>query len=176
MYRIFYEDLDAIILSNKKIKDYYDKEGLIPIYKKGFLPDVEDFIENEDDQKNIQKFEDLPELDKFKEKGLWFIKKEEIDNQFYEDLVTDIETLEDLKKAWEEKINKNFKDPKFIKFENKLKEELSRGDKRKVLIFSEFADTANYIYKKLHENNYKVFKYTSAESSKKENRNIIKKF
>ena len=122
----FMKTLDAIILSNKKIKDYYDKEGLIPIYKKGFLPDVEDFIENEDDQKNIQKFEDLPELDKFKEKGLWFIKKEEIDNQFYEDLITDIETLEDLKKAWEVKINKNFKDPKFIKFENKLKEELSK--------------------------------------------------
>ena len=171
----FMKTLDAIILSNKKIKDYYDKEGLIPIYKKGFLPDVEDFIENEDDQKDIQKFEDLPELDKFKEKGLWFIKKEEIDDQFYKDLITDIETLEDLKKAWEVKINKNFKDPKFIKFENKLKEELSRSDKRKVLIFSEFADTANYIYKKLHENNYKVFKYTSAESSKKENKNIIKK-
>ena len=171
----FMKTLDAIILSNKKIKDYYDKEGLIPIYKKGFLPDVEDFIENEDDQKNIQKFEDLPELDKFKEKGLWFIKKEEIDDQFYEDLVKDIETLEELKKAWEEKINQNFKDPKFERFHNKLKEELSRNDKRKVLIFSEFADTANYIFKKLDNNNFKVFKYTSAESSKKENRNIIKK-
>ena len=171
----FMKTLDAIILSNKKIKDYYDKEGLIPIYKKGFLPDVEDFIENDDDQKNIQKFEDLPELDKFKEKGLWFIKKEEIDDQFYEDLIQDIETLEDLKKAWELKLNKNFKDPKFEKFQNKLKEELSRNDKRKVLIFSEFADTANYIFEKLHKNNFKVFKYTSAESSKKENRNIIKK-
>ncbi len=171
----FMKTLDAIILSNKKIKDYYDKEGLIPIYKKGFLPDVEDFIENEDDQKNIQKFEDLPELDKFKEKGLWFIKKEEIDDQFYEDLVKDIETLEDLKKTWEEKINQNFKDPKFERFHNKLKEELSRKDKRKVLIFSEFADTANYIFKKLDNNNFKVFKYTSADSSKKENRNIIKK-
>ena len=171
----FMKTLDAIILSNKKIKDYYDKEGLIPIYKKGFLPDVEDFIENEDDQKNIQKFEDLPELDKFKEKGLWFIKKEEIDDQFYEDLVKDIKTLEELKKAWEEKINQNFEDPKFERFHNKLKEELSRKDKRKVLIFSEFADTANYIFKKLDNNNFKVFKYTSAESSKKENRNIIKK-
>ena len=64
--------LDAIILSIKN-KNYYDKEGLIPIYKKGFT-DVEDFIENEDDEKDIQKFKNLPELDKFKEKGLWFIK------------------------------------------------------------------------------------------------------
>ena len=62
--------LGAIIDSNKRIKNYYDKKGLIPIYKKGFLPDVEDFIENEDDEKNIEKFEDLPELEKFKEKGL----------------------------------------------------------------------------------------------------------
>ena len=69
----FMKTLDAIILSNKKIKDYYDKEGLIPIYKKGFLPDIEDFIENEDDQKNIQKFEDLHELDKFKEKVFSFV-------------------------------------------------------------------------------------------------------
>ena len=74
-----------------------------------------------------------------------FIKKEEIDDQFYEDLVKDIETLEDLKKTWEEKINQNFKDPKFERFHNKLKEELSRKDKRKVLIFSEFADILIFV-------------------------------
>ena len=171
----FMKTLGAIIDSNKRIKNYYDKKGLIPIYKKGFLPDVEDFIENEDDEKNIEKFEDLPELEKFKEKGLWFIKKEEIEDQFYADLILDIDTLEDLKKAWEEKLDKNFVDPKFEKFQEKLEEELARDDKRKVLIFSEFADTANYIYKKLRNNNFKVFKYTSAESTKKENRNIIKR-
>ena len=171
----FMKTLGAIIDSNKKIKNYYDKKGLIPIYKKGFLPDVEDFVENEDDEKNIEKFENLPELEKFKEKGLWFIRKEEIEDQFYADLILDIDTLENLKKAWEKKIEKNFVDPKFEKFRKQLEEELRRDDNRKVLVFSEFADTANYIYRKLKSNNFKVFKYTSAESTKKENRNIIKR-
>ena len=171
----FMKTLDAIIDSSKKIQNYYDKEGVVPIYKKGFLPDVEDFTENEEDIKDIKKFEDLPELENYKEKGLWFINKEELEDQFYEDLILDIKILENLKLTWEKKITNNFTDPKFEKFEERLKKELLRKDKRKVLIFSEFADTANYVYEKLKKKKYKVFKYTSEQSSKKINREIIKK-
>ena len=52
--------------------------------------------------------------------------------------------------------------------------ELSRPDNRKILIFSEFADTANYLYEKLLAKKYKVFRYTAKQGSKKENRKIIK--
>ena len=70
-------------------------------------------------------------------------------------------------------LSNNFKDPKFDKFEERLKMELSRKDHRKILVFSEFADTAEYLHKKLLEKKFKVFKYTSKEGSKKENRKII---
>ena len=52
--------------------------------------------------------------------------------------------------------------------------ELSRPDNRKILIFSEFADTTNYLYEKLLAKKYKVFRYTAKQGSKKENRKIIK--
>ena len=62
--------------------------------------------------------------------------------------------FESMVSGLEKKLDKNFVDPKFEKFQEKLEEELARDDKRKVLIFSEFADTANYIYKKLRNNNF----------------------
>ena len=52
--------------------------------------------------------------------------------------------------------------------------ELALPDNRKILIFSEFADTADYLNQKLIEKKYKVFKYTSKEGSKQKNREIIK--
>lgn len=171
----FMKTLDAIIQSNQKIKNWYEKKGMVPIFKRGSLPDVEEFTENNDDEKDIVNFEDIPEIDNLKDKGLWFIKKEELEEDFYKDLINDIKILENLKEIWKKKIANNFIDPKFEKFKETLKKELDRSDKRKVLIFSEFADTANYISRKLKQDNFKVVKYTSADASKKENRIIIKK-
>ena len=82
-------------------------------------------------------------------------------------------SLKNLKK-WSNILSKDFQDPKFNKFEERLKMELSRPDNRKILIFSEFADTANYLYEKLLAKKYKVFRYTAKQGSKKENRKIIK--
>ena len=101
-------------------------------------------------------------------------KKEELKDEYFSDLLNDIELLNSLKKRWLNVLNKNFQDPKFQKFEEKLKQELKRSDKRKILIFSEFADTADYLYNKLLSKKFKVFKYTAKQGTKKENRKIIK--
>ena len=52
----FMETLDNIISSNVKIKDWYDTKGKIPIYKKGSMPEVFEFEENIQSNKN---FDDL---------------------------------------------------------------------------------------------------------------------
>ncbi len=171
----FMTTLRNIINSNIIIKDWYDKEGKIPIYKKGFIPSVSEFQEGDENSENLKEFDELEDVQKFKDKGAWFIDKKELNPKFYEDLVNDIEELNKLEKTWQLKISKDFIDPKFEQFFSTLKLELQKKEKRKVLVFSEFADTASYVYKKLKEKGIKVFKYTSEDSTKKINRQIIKK-
>ena len=52
--------------------------------------------------------------------------------------------------------------------------ELSRPDNKKILVFTEFADTADYLFSRLKDKNYKAFKYTSKQGSQKENKKILK--
>lgn len=172
----FRSTLDNIIKSNLKILDYYEKEGVVPIYKGGDIPDVEDIVKEDDDIINVENFDDFPEIKKLKSKGMWLINKNELTENFHNDIKKDIKLLMDLRDKWDKILNsKDFVDPKFSKFNEFIKDQLKKEKNRKLLIFSEFADTADYLYEKLKANNIKVFKYTSADATKKENRDIIKK-
>ena len=101
-------------------------------------------------------------------------KKEELSNEYFSDLLNDISVLKDLRSKWKKALDENFKDPKFEEFEIRLNKELSRSDKRKILVFTEFADTADFLYEKLLNKKYKVFKYTAKQGTKKENKKILK--
>jgi superfamily II DNA/RNA helicase len=172
----FRSTLDNIIKSNLKILDYYEKEGVVPIYKGGDIPDVEDIVKEDDDIINVENFDDFPEIKKLKSKGMWLINKNELTENFHNDIKKDIKLLTDLRDKWDKILNsKDFADPKFSKFNEFIKDLLNKEKNRKLLIFSEFADTADYLYEKLKANNIRVFKYTSADAVKKENREIIKK-
>ncbi len=170
----FLKTLDAIINSNIMIKEYYEKHKIVPIYRKGNLPDPVSIVIGDDDNLDVEKIETVPEFKKLKDKGFWHIKKEELREEYFSDLLNDISVLQNLKLRWSKILSNNFKDPKFDKFEERLKMELSRPDKRKILIFTEFADTADYLYEKLLKNKYKVFKYTAKQGTKKDNKKILK--
>lgn len=168
----FMTTLTNILNSNINIKKYYEN-GYIPIFKEGTYPDIDDLME-ENDILSFETFEDLPEIKKLKEKGMWLIAKEELEEKFYFDLKNDIQILSNLKYKWDQVISKNFVDPKFQKFLETIQSELKKDKNRKIIVFSEFADTADYLYQSILKNNLKVFKYTSLESSKKINKQIIK--
>lgn len=169
----FRSTLDNIIKSNHKILEYYEKENVVPIFKGGALPDVEDIVSDDDDKINVESFDDFPEVKKLKKKGMWLIHKKELNDNFHKDIKKDIKLLTDLRDRWDKVLNDNFIDPKFAKFKTFLTEQLKKDKKRKLLIFSEFADTADYLYEKLKENKIRVFKYTSADATKKGNKDII---
>ena len=78
--------LDRVIESNKRIIKYYD-EGVIPIYPRNQLPDIEDLfnmstaddidIDDLDPEKDTK-------LEKAKSKGLYFIKKNQLKESYIE--------------------------------------------------------------------------------------------
>ena len=168
----FQQSLDSIIKSSKLALSYYDKCGKVPIYKKADLPDIEDLLEmsGEDVPEALKdiNFDDI--LAKQVEKGLVLIPCEEFKPAFHADIEADIKLLEEIRAKW---FTKGIPaDPKLDGFKNILREKLKKEPHRKLIVFSEFADTVNYLSDAIKKD-FRVFKYTSADASI-DNKRIIR--
>ena len=60
-------------------------------------------------------------------------------------------------------------DPKTTYFKDIIQKKLKNEPERKIVVFTEFADTADYLYKSLKDD-IRVFKYSAEDSSEKINR------
>ncbi len=157
--------LEYMISSSKNILNWHEKRGKVPIFKKGTLPNIEDFYStNSDDLSDEIKdlnFDD--ELDRLKAKGLFEIDAEDLKEAFRNDLVSDIEILENIHKNWfKEGITH---DPKLVSFKQIIKDQLRNDPQRKIILFSEFSDTINYLNEQLKDD-LSILKYTSADATK----------
>ncbi len=172
----FRSSLDSMISSMNTVKDYYERLKRVPIYKKGTLPEVPDILSNLDDDEQIDlanyTFEN--ELKKHIEKGLVFIPIEELRDDeklsFIRDLKYDIKLLEDIKDEWFSEGIK--KDPQLDNFIKNINKKLEENPKRKIVVFSQYVDTAHYLYENVKDA-LRVFYYSSKEASEK-NKKIIK--
>lgn len=169
----FYKSLESMIQSSEYIKEWYERLGKVPIYKKGKLPPIEELFDLEEEEIDFElgqiNFEE--QLSQFIEKGLFLIDKEELSVDFIRDLESDIELLKSIKSEW---FNGGYPDdPKLKDFKVTLKNKLHEMPSRKIVVFTEFSDTAAYLYEKLKDE-FRVFKYTSSDSSFT-NKEIIRK-
>jgi len=168
----FKSTLEHIIYSSEQIYKWYEKVGKIPIYKKGNLPDIDSLTEStgEDLEEELQNIDLDEQLKEYEDKGLWFIYKKEISPQFIEDLKQDIKVLKEIRERW---FKKGLPlDPKLDWFIKIVKQKLHKEPHRKIVVFTEFADTAQHLYDQLKDK-LKVFKYSASDASEK-NKNIIK--
>jgi len=154
--------LNNMIVSAEAMLDWYENRKEVPIYKKGSLPSTEDLEE-------LSKSELKQTIDNLENKGLIRVPVSEIKKGFKNDLIADIELLKEVKTEWQD-----VSDPKFEYFVKKIKELLKENKKRKIIIFTEFADTADYLAGRVKKeyNDLRVFKYTAADANKK-NKQII---
>lgn len=170
--------VDNILCAMENAEQYYEKYGKVLLYKKANLPDFEELQEKVDETlPNF--FDDLDEalesvLSKQIEKGLIIIKKEELNEQFIKDLKSDIALLKEIKKAWPEACYKN--DPKIQGIIGKIQKSVSKEKNRKIIIFSEFSDTVDYLYKEMKEKKLRVLSYTSANASKQKQSEVRSNF
>lgn len=155
--------LKNMITSSEVILDWYINREEVPIFKKGALPDMEDLNEMSDTER-----ESL--FSKLEGKGLILIPAEELQPEFEQHLRSDIELLKEIQAEW---IN-NTNDPKYVFLAQKIGDIVAKDRKRKIIIFTEFSDTANYIHQKMLADGFKrVFKYSS-EDATDENKRIIR--
>ncbi|MBN1414851.1 MAG: helicase [Bacteroidales bacterium] len=167
--------LEYMITSSKNILNWLEVRGKVPIYKKGRLPEIMDFLETSSDdlteELNELNFDEV--LEKLQSKGLFEIDVEDIKVDFKKDLIKDIELLEAIHKRWFE--NGIQSDPKLSSFGIILKNQLKKEPNRKIIVFSEFSDTIDYLYEQL-KNQIRVFKYTSKDATSRNKETIRKNF
>ncbi len=154
--------LDNMLFNCKNILKWAEKRNAVPVFKKGMLPDIEGLYETTDDVIPEIIDNELDEaIKRLNARGMFEIKTEYLDEKFFGDLNADIELLEKLKEEW----SKVIYDPKLETFAEILKEQLKKDPKRKIVVFSQFADTVEYLGKKLQEEELPVFYYTAKKAS-----------
>ncbi len=172
----FQKTLNTMINSSRFMLDWYDKAKLVPIFKRGGIPQVEDVWENDLDHTDPM-MEDLlfsENIEKLKQKGFEFIPANELKVAFKQDILKDIAILERIRANWF-KDDTIPSDPKLLHFATITRDMLQKEPARKLVVYTYYADTANYLYDCLKDS-CRVFKYTGADASPEQKRIIKENF
>ena len=161
----FTSSLASMIQSAEQMRDWYHNQKQVPIYKKGDLPDPQDL--------NEMTPEDFSALmEKLEAKGLILIPAAELTPGFIEALEKDIALLKHIQKQWQHQT-----DPKQDYFLQSLQSMLQENPNRKIIVFTEFADTAEAIFAAVKNNtDIPSFKYTAADANKSNKQYIQENF
>ena len=157
----FQNTLKKIITTNQIIEKWWNEFDGVPIMKKGVLPDPDDYTE-EDGEISVDFDTEIEKLKK--SKGLIVIPKDmfQYKDEFERDLCSDTKLLTEIYDEWFGTDKYKDIDPKLDAIELEINNLLKDNPKRKIVIFSSYADTVNYLYDKLRDNP-RIIKYTSAD-------------
>lgn len=158
--------LQNMIDSNKFIAKWYNEYGQVPILKKGRIPDPDSFEFDTDDDIVKEINEQFNDASNNKHK-LLFIDKDWLKKSFIQEVELDIKLLESIQEQWFGKNSIKDFDPKLDYLKNKIIELLNSNPERKIIIFSAYADTVDYLGVELKKIGFnRTFKYTAKDASK----------
>lgn len=153
----FKSTLENILTSYENIKKWWAK-GYVPIKKHGYLPDPdEDEIEETLKEINDLSNEEI-DVTKIKKKAIPF-ERSLFKEEYLDAIESDIRLLTKIKKAWFDSEDIGF-DPKYNEVKVTITKLLDQKPERKIVIFSSYADTANYVHEKLDADGFRTLLYT----------------
>jgi len=140
----FKNTLTSIISSIDNVISFLETMNGVPVMRKWGLPNIDDIFddENEDKQDEINKVQEIIDT-----KEWLLIAKNELKSEFLEELQSDKLFLQELLEKW----SQVKEDPKLDNFVHKIKEIQVENPDRKIVVFSMFADTVEYLKNKLWE-------------------------
>ncbi len=165
----FKSTLTNILASYENIVKWWDK-GYVPIKKSGSLPDPDD-DEIQETFEEINSIKDEPiDIEKIKKKAIPFAK-ELFKEEYINAVESDIALLKDIYNQWfgYEEIGD---DPKYDEVKNKIIRLLAENKNRKIVVFSSFSDTAEYVHGRLINDRFRALIYTGKAS--KADREIVR--
>ncbi len=157
----FRASLRYMIQSSEHMLRWIEKRHKIPVFKKGNLPDVESFYDTSDD--GMEEIEEL--FEKYEARGFFEIDMKYVKDDFVTDVKADIQLLKNLSEQWFGKDNTVKSDPKLDSFIHIVRKQMKDEPNRKLIVFSEFADTVNYLGEALIRAGLPAMKYTSADAT-----------
>jgi len=159
----FRSTLEKMIESNEKIENWWNELGSVPIMKKGQIPDPKDY-DLEDGENDDALTQDLALLRS--KKGFLEIEKGLLNEKFIADVRHDTALLRSIYDKWFTNSIHVDLDPKLDELIKKLKTFLSENPQRKVVIFSSYKDTVDYLHRQLQKKGFnRVTKYTAEEGT-----------
>jgi len=162
--------LDNMLRNSINIENWAIKRKAVPVFKKGMLPDIQEMYDSSQDV-IPEMMEEIIEanIEKLNNRGMFEIKTEYLQQSFFDDLRADINLLQQLKDEWDAVTE----DPKTTSFIEILRTKIKEEPHRKIIVFSQFADTIDYLGKALTDAGLPVFAYTAGKASPR-NKEIIK--
>ncbi len=160
----FRSTLNKIIISHEVILKWWDK-GYVPIQKQGQLTDpddLEDFDSIDEIMAHIELGEDL-DIERIKKTAVP-IPKEFFEESYANAVRRDLELLQEIRDSWFNG-HEIGEDPKQARTEEKLRELLKENPNRKIVIFSGYSDTADWVVKNLREHGFeRTLLYTGSSN------------
>ena len=165
----FQSTLNKMIKSHETMQKWWRSQGLVPIQKKGEILDPEDLDNFDDVDEMMKKIDAGEEIERRSDKAI-YVPSGLFDDKFILDVENDLELLRQIRSEWFRNGDTGY-DPKQKCIESKISELLQENINRKIVIFSSYADTAEWVAKNLKEHNFRTFLYTG--SSTKEDKKIV---
>lgn len=175
--------LNNMIRYHRNTLGWYNDLGLVAIYKKGNLPTAEEIMTDTSQELDKDNFfepteQEIKQGNLSKIKDLETIESKYLRVDFPQDVQHDLDILLSIQDMWfpsnqnqrsGQHTNQNTdpSDPKFDNVLNQIKGTLRSEPNRKIVIFSEFADTVDYLHTKFQKAGIRILKYTSRIADKK---------
>ena len=168
----FDKTLTNFIKGHNMILEWYERFNCIPVYKKGNIPDpevIKDAFSHEDVdgefEETIEQALASVKLTKDIQRGLIIIPAALLNEKFIIALKNDINLLLAEKERWATKTQEFTIDPKVQYIKRRIDKLLDENESRKIVIFTAYTDTADYLEKSLLGHGMRVFKYTGSIAS-----------
>jgi len=166
--------LQNMIDSNQMIARWYNDQGKVPILKKGKIPDPDSFIDDAGDDVTSEFVDQFNDESDTKSK-LIFVEKDWLKSDFIRDVESDTQVLLSIRDQW---FGTNQAltdlDPKLDCLVDNIKRLLVEDSTRKIVIFSTYADTVEYLGRAIKKAGIsRVYKYTAKDASKA-NRELLR--
>ena len=166
-FHSFVNSLERFLKSHKQVLEEFERSGKVYMSKKiNVYERIEELLAEVEESDSF----DLEEI--LEDREVTVYDKSQLTEEFHENLKRDVKAIEELYSKW----SKVKSDPKVEELLRLLKKDERLTKAGKILIFTEFAETAEYLKKKLAEEfGNSVISYTSA-SGRSERDKILENF
>ena len=170
----FQSTLNKMIHSHETILKWWDEQALVPIQKRGDILDPEDLEDFDNIDEMLKKIEIGEDIQLNNNEAI-YVPSGYFETQFIDDVENDLILLKQIRGEWFHS-GETGEDPKQNKVESEIARLIEEYPERKIVIFSSYADTAEWVAKNLKNHGFeRTFLYTGG-STKEDKKTVSENF